>query len=408
MRHVLIVLVIAALAATLVPAPTQAQGAVRVFVDGQLAQFDQPPIVVGARVLVPLRGIFERLGATVEWEPGTRTVLAVSGTTVVELVIGQRSARVNDRVVPLDVPAMIVRGRTLVPLRFVSESLGAEVQYQDATRTVLIFSPGAGPVPPPAPQPTVASRVLGTLVQVRRGGDSPSIVVEQENLLHRVFVTPETAITRVNLTTNTGGSVGLGALRIGDQIDARLGADNRAERIRATFKIVIGRLDAIAGGGRTILLTNGNAYRIAESGVEVIINDQPSSIANLRAGMIVALRLNPESNLVYGINAESAGAQVPITRPFTPVITEPDPGEIIASPVEVEGTAEGATKVRITIEATLGVRLASVEATVVNGRYSTNVTYQPLFPGWPYIITVVAVNAAGLESDQATVTVRQR
>lgn len=408
MRHVLIVLVVAALAATMVPAPTLAQGSVRVFVDGQLVQFDQPPIVVGARVLVPLRGIFERLGATVEWEAGTRTVLAVSGSTVVELVIGRRTARVNDRVVQLDVPAMVVRGRTLVPLRFVSESIGAEVQYQDSTRTVLIFSPGAGPAPAPQPQPTAASRVLGTLVQIRRGGDSPSITVEQDNSLHRVFVTPETAITRINLSTNTGGSVGLGALRIGDQIDARLGDNNRAERIRATFKIVIGRLDAIAGGGRTILLTNGNAYRIAESGVEVIINDQPSSIANLRAGMIVALRLNPESNLVYGINAESAGAQVPMTRPSAPTITEPDPGEVIASPVEVEGSAPGATKVKITIEATLGVRLASVEAPVSNGQFGTNVTYQALFPGWPYIITVIAVNAAGLESDQSTVSVRQR
>jgi hypothetical protein len=406
MRHVLIFLIVGALAATLAPAPTHAQGTVRVFVDGDLVRFDQPPIVVGARILVPLRGIFERLGATVEWEAATRTVIAVRGSTVVELVIGQRSARVNDRIVPLDVPAMVIRGRTLVPLRFVSESMGAEVQYQEATRTVLIFSPGAQPGPPP-PAPPAAQVVKGTLVQVRTG-DNPSILVEQGNVTTRVFITPDTAITRVNLTTNNGGSVSLNALRVGDEIEGRVGNDNRAERIRATFRIVVGRLDTVAGSGRTIVLTNGNAYRTAES-VEVIIDDRASTIANLKAGMILALRLNPESNLVYGITAETASAQVPVTRPGRPVISNPDANASINSPVEIEGRAEGATKVLITIDAMLGVRLASVQANVSSsGRYGTNVSYQPLFPGWPYIITIIAVNTAGLESDPTTVTVRQR
>lgn len=409
MRYVLIFLIVGALAATLAPAPTHAQGTVRVFVDGDLVRFDQPPIVVGARILVPLRGIFERLGATVEWEAATRTVIAVRGSTVVELVIGRRHARVNDRVVPLDVPAMVTRGRTLVPLRFVSESLGAEVQYQDSTRTVLIFSPGAQPgPPPPAPPPAPAPQVVkGTLVQVRTG-DNPSILVEQGNVTTRVFITPDTTITRVNLTTNSGGSVSLNALRVGDEIEARVGNDNRAERIRATFKIVVGRLDTVAGSGRTIVLTNGNAYRTAES-VEVIIDDKASTIANLKAGMILALRLNPESNLVYGVTAETASAQVPVTRPARPVISTPDAGASISSPVEITGRAEGATKVQITIDAMLGVRLASVQDNVSSsGRYGANVSYQPLFTGWPYIITIIAVNAAGLESDPTTISVRQR
>jgi hypothetical protein len=406
MRHVLIFLIVGALAATLTPAPTHAQGTVRVFVDGQLVRFDQPPIVIGARVLVPLRGIFERLGATVEWEAATQTVIAVRDSTVVELVIGQRNARVNDRVVPLDVPAMVVRGRTLVPLRFVSEALGAGVQYQDSTRTVLIFSQGAQPAPPPQ-APPVAQVVKGTLVQVRTG-DNPSILVEQGNVTTRVFITPDTTITRVNLTTNSGGSVSLNALRVGDEIEARVGNDNRAERIRATFKIVVGRLDTVAGSGRTIVLTNGNAYRTAES-VEVIIDDKASTIANLKAGMILALRLNPESNLVYGVTAETASAQVPVTRPARPVISNPDAGASISSPVEITGRAEGATKVQITIDAMLGVRLASVQDNVSSsGRYGANVSYQPLFTGWPYIITIIAVNAAGLESDPTTISVRQR
>src|SRR5512134_4202107 len=115
------------LAAGSIAAPVAGQSAVRVLVDGDPVMFDQPPLIEGSRVLVPLRGIFEKMGATVEWHPASRTVLAARGTTLVELTIGSRIAKVSDRPVTLDVPALIIRGRTLVPLRFISESLGAQV-----------------------------------------------------------------------------------------------------------------------------------------------------------------------------------------------------------------------------------------------------------------------------------------
>lgn len=226
-------------------------------------------MVLGGRVLVALRGVFERLGATVDWEAATQTVLAVRGSIVVELQIGSRQARVNDRVVLLDVPARIIGARTLVPLRFVSEALGATVQWQEATRTVLIATgaaappPGPAPAPAPTPAPTAAARVSGTVVQLRTG-DNPLILVDQGTTLVRVAVTPDTAITRVNVATNTGGSVSLNQLRLGDHVEVTLGPGNQALRVRATFRTVVGRLDAVAGGGRTLLLRDGQAYRVAD------------------------------------------------------------------------------------------------------------------------------------------------
>lgn len=122
------------------PAFALGQPPIRVLIDGQLLDVDRPPIVVNSRVLVPLRGIFERLGAGVRWDQNTRTVIAMRGTTTVEVMIGRLTARVNDRIVPLDVPAMIVAARTLVPLRFISEALGARVEWVEETRTVRITS----------------------------------------------------------------------------------------------------------------------------------------------------------------------------------------------------------------------------------------------------------------------------
>lgn len=413
-------LLLVALLAVVAPAPTAAQATVRVFVDGAPVSFDQPPIVVGSRVLVPLRGVFERMGATVSWEASTRTVIAIRTGTVVELAIGRPSALVNDRLVALDVPPMIVAGRTLVPLRFISEALGAAVQYQEATRTVLIFSPGAQPLPPaplppapppvfaPTPAPPAVHLITGTLLQVRPGGATPAILVDQDGGPVLIVITPATVITRVNLSTNVGRTVSLNALRVGDEVEARVGADARAAQIRATFRTVLGQLSAVTAGGRTLVLTNGQAYRVADSGVVVTIDGAASSVGALRSGMIVTLRLNPRTSLVYGIAAETLVGQNPTVRPAPPIITAPDAGQAIASPVRVQGAAPGAANVVITIDAMLGVRVASATVAVAaNGRFSAVLTYQPLFTGWPYVITVIALNEAGVESDPATVTVRQ-
>jgi hypothetical protein len=147
-----------ALAALLIlfAAPALAQP-VRVVVDGQTIAFDQPPVMAGGRVLVPLRGVFENLGATVVWDPATRSIRATRGDTSVLLTMGSRLATVNGQVTTLDTPAMIAGGRTLVPLRFVSEAMGADVEWRGATRTVLIRSEVAME-PPLSPSPPVSAR----------------------------------------------------------------------------------------------------------------------------------------------------------------------------------------------------------------------------------------------------------
>src|SRR3970040_1832542 len=92
------------------PAASAAAPTVQVVVDGRVVPFDQPPRNVGGRVLVPLRGVFERLGAFVQWEPRARTVIADRPGTQVVLVIGSPRAAVNGRPVTLDVPPLIIGG----------------------------------------------------------------------------------------------------------------------------------------------------------------------------------------------------------------------------------------------------------------------------------------------------------
>jgi len=117
-----------------------AQPQISVLLDGKELTFDVPPQIIGGRTMVPLRAIFEALGAGVDWNASTQTVTASDGDTEVILTIGSTSPTVNGRVVTIDQPGIIVSGRTLVPLRFVAESFGVTVDWNAASRTVTITS----------------------------------------------------------------------------------------------------------------------------------------------------------------------------------------------------------------------------------------------------------------------------
>lgn len=117
---------------------TSSMAAITVEVNGSPLAFSVPPTQVNGRIMVPLRGIFEALGAQVDWDPTTKMISAIKGDTDVHLSIGNRDAILNGKSIRLDTPAMIIDGRTMVPLRFVSEALGANVQWFEATQTVHI------------------------------------------------------------------------------------------------------------------------------------------------------------------------------------------------------------------------------------------------------------------------------
>lgn len=124
----------------LTPAAGALPNEVSVIIDGQKQVYDQPAIIQNGRTLVPVRGVFESLGATVDWEAETETVTGEKGNTNVKLQIGSNIAVVNGKNITLDVAANILNGRTLVPLRFVSEALGAKVGWDGSTYTATITS----------------------------------------------------------------------------------------------------------------------------------------------------------------------------------------------------------------------------------------------------------------------------
>lgn len=109
-----------------------------VTIDGIVQHYEQRPVIVDGTTMVPLRAIFEALGARIEWDTQTSTVTARKEFKQVTLTIGKTQAFVDSTEKTLDQPAMLMGGSTMVPLRFVSTAFGAEVGWDGATRTVSI------------------------------------------------------------------------------------------------------------------------------------------------------------------------------------------------------------------------------------------------------------------------------
>lgn len=125
------------------PLPAQAAPAISVYIDGARLSTDQAPVALQGRVMLPLRAIFEALDSTVNWNQWTQTVTATKGSTTVVLKLKSKTATINNQTVTLDVPAQAISGRTMVPVRFVSEALGATVNWNSTAKTVTIAS-GSG------------------------------------------------------------------------------------------------------------------------------------------------------------------------------------------------------------------------------------------------------------------------
>lgn len=117
----------------------EVKNTVKVYIDGEeLAFTDCSPFISNNRTLVPLRVIFTALGAEIDWNDDTQTVTSVKGDTTVRLTIGEKVLYKNGMAEEIDVPAQLVNNRTVVPVRAVAQSFGANVEWNEATQSVLI------------------------------------------------------------------------------------------------------------------------------------------------------------------------------------------------------------------------------------------------------------------------------
>lgn len=130
----------AAIPATQTSSASASTGRIAVELDGRPLQTETPPVLVSGSVLLPIRDVFEALGAKLVWDDDSKTVTATRGQMTLVYRIGDPTALLNGQTFTLPVPGQIMDGYSLVPLRFVSEALGCDVVWDGEHRTVRITS----------------------------------------------------------------------------------------------------------------------------------------------------------------------------------------------------------------------------------------------------------------------------
>lgn len=121
------------------PALTYAQSNIQVKLDGNYVKFSsQEPTVINNRTMVPLRGIFENLGYSIEWDADTKTAMLKKDDKSISIQTGADSFSVNGVGKQLDVPAQILNGSLMLPLRAIGEAAGLSVVWDSSSKTVIM------------------------------------------------------------------------------------------------------------------------------------------------------------------------------------------------------------------------------------------------------------------------------
>jgi len=142
---------------TLIPTAVLANDNITVTINGQSVVFaDQQPVIIDGRTLVPVRGVFEVLGFTPTWDGANQRATLTRGETVIVVTVGSRTFTTNGTTHELDVAAIMLSGRILIPLRAVLESIGIapeNIGWDGNTRAITIIT-DTNTAPPTIPTPS--------------------------------------------------------------------------------------------------------------------------------------------------------------------------------------------------------------------------------------------------------------
>lgn len=152
---------------------------IKVILNGTKISFpDQQPIIENSRTLVPVRFVSEALGANVDWIQAEKKVVITKDSKKIEMVVGQRKVKIDRKVIELDVASKFQNDRTLVPLRFISEAFGCQVDWDQKSYTVNINTVNETEIKPVKMDDSYMQQIYDNV---------PGLVVPEERLGDIIF-----------------------------------------------------------------------------------------------------------------------------------------------------------------------------------------------------------------------------
>lgn len=266
------------------PAWASADVQVAVEVNGEPVELDPPAVILRGRTFVPLRGLLERLGASVTYHAETGEIVVSRGSVTIQLSVDAHEVVRNGQAGTLDDPPFLLSGRTYVPARFVTEALGDRIEWLQATSTLRVWS-------------AVAAGTEGEGAESDGSGDGAA-EAPAETATPRIPYTPEEfeLLARV-INAEAYGQPYLGMVAVGAVIINRVLSPQFPDTI----------YDVIHQPGQFKVVANGQM-------------DRPVTEEAYRAAMEALLGVDPTQGALFFFNARTASSQFLFSRPVTVVI----------------------------------------------------------------------------------------
>lgn len=139
-QKITVILTTATILSSMVTLPVSAatDDDIQVFLNGQKISFDVPPMIMNDFTMVPMRAIFEALGYKVVWDDANKSITAINDENTIFMKLLSNEMTYNDTTITLAIPPVNINGRTLVPVRAISETSGYNVSWDTTNRTVII------------------------------------------------------------------------------------------------------------------------------------------------------------------------------------------------------------------------------------------------------------------------------
>lgn len=290
-----ILLAVLALGAAVPPTP--------VVVDGK-ALSPSALATIHGKEYVSLRSLGIALGAQVAYDKAHKQATITTEFREAVLVIGKSIAIVNGERRALDAPPLVVGGRVMMPLRATALAMGAAVGYDQPSHSVVVSTRGVNTVPGGGSARSAlpsANTLEGTVTDVQTNMTPPAVAIDVDHLTYTITV-PEGA--KIQFRDTHGGSIGSGplsAVRPGDTLIATVDSGGHLIAIADIFTGFAGKI--ASASAENMVLTNGRVVEADPSQTSVMLDGRPSTFADLQAGDLVTVRADPRTGKVRDVVA---------------------------------------------------------------------------------------------------------
>jgi hypothetical protein len=280
--------------ATAAPPPKREEAPVRaiaIVVNGEELPRDPAPRIVNGRLLVPVIRIYGALGIGISRDG--ETIVASAPGKRIAIAIGSDRAQIDTRPVVMDAPARTIDGATYVPLRFVADSLGAQVSYNPKARQVEVISTIVGRTPGLEQHlPSGSTQLVGDVSAVDLTSSPASISVVRGPSVRTIALTSEVRVVVQDVVTRTEAPGSLDDVHVGDAVSVVLRPDGRVARIVARYASRAGTIAAVSPS--QFVLRNGYVVT-PDKTTQVTLNGNSAQTGDLKVGDSVTVRLNPDT-----------------------------------------------------------------------------------------------------------------